>query len=195
MSANSNTMGATTYLKYTISWPYNSGSNHWDKIAITIDGGATCCQSYSSLASFSDNYNSYTALWINTKANTSVYQMIGRSSGTSITFRFNNARNPNPVDYATYEQGKKASIKLYSVFKTYKIYDLTQPNYSAYSKRTDFQVDNSPGYVTGSKPYHFPSHQNYPLTYEFYHNIGANSYNNRNISYIIVYFTSGMKSI
>ena len=195
MSANSGSLGASTYLKHTTSWPYSSGSNHWDKVSVQIEGGITCCRSYSSLASFSDNYGTYTALWVNTKANTSVYRMIGRSSGASTTFRINNVINPNPVDYATYEQGKKVIIKMFMVFKTYKVWDLTQPNYSAYSKVSDFQVDNSPGYVAGSKPYHYPSHQYYPLTYEFYHNIGANSYSGRNISHIIVYFTSGIKSL
>ena len=102
MSANSANLGASTYLKWTVGWPYSSGSNIHDKILVKIDGGITCCRAYSSLASLSDKYMTYTALWTNTKANISVYQMPSRSSGTSTTFKINNVINPNPVNYATY---------------------------------------------------------------------------------------------
>ena len=102
MSANSGSLGVSTYLKWTLGWPYSSGSNIHDKLVVKIDGGVTCCKAYSSLASLTDNYRTYTALWINTKANTSIYWLPTRSSGTSTTFKINNVRNPNPVDFATY---------------------------------------------------------------------------------------------
>ena len=102
MSANSGTQGASTYLKWTVGWPYSSGSNIHDKFTTKITGGVTCCSPYSSLDNFSDQYLSYTLLWTNLKANYSVYVLPTRSSGTSTTFRINNVVNPNPVNYATY---------------------------------------------------------------------------------------------
>ena len=193
LSRSNSYLGASNYHYWTTGWPYSSGTNVWDKIVMKIDGGVTCCSAYSSLDSLTDNYITYTVLWANTKTNTTVYDMPARSSGTSTTFRINNVINPNPVNFATYEQGKKVTLIWYSVYKTYNIYTLSQPNYSSYNKVSDFQVDGSANYVSESKPNHYPSHQYYPLTYEFYHNIGANSYSGRNISYIIVYFTSGVR--
>ena len=158
-------LGNSNYHYWAVGWPYSSGSNVHDKIALKIEGGVTCCSPYSSLDHLTDQYHTYSVLWANTKANTTIYQMPSRSSGTSTTFRINNVVNPNPVDFATYEQGKKITLKWYSVYKTYNIYTLNQPNYSSYSKKSDFQVDNSANYVADTKPNHFNSHQNYPLTY------------------------------
>ena len=163
-SANSGYLGASTYLQWTVGWPYNSGTAIWDKLVLKIDGGVTCCRAFSSLDHLTDNYMTYTVLWANTKANTTVYDMPARNSGTSTTFRINNVINPQPVNHATYEQGKKVTISWYSVYKTYNIYTLTQPNYSAYSKNSDFQTGTA-SYVSNTRPNHFYSHQYYPLTY------------------------------
>ena len=95
-------IGSSTYHQWTVSWPYSTGAGPDDKLLVKMTGGVTCCRSYSSLASLTDNYRTYTALWTNTKANTSVYQLASRSSGTSTTFRINNVINPNPVNYADY---------------------------------------------------------------------------------------------
>ena len=81
-----------------------------------IDGGVTCCRSYSSLASISDNYISYTKLWVNTKANTSVYTLPNRNSGTSTTLRINNVINPNPVAYDTYNLGRTVELRFYDSY-------------------------------------------------------------------------------
>ena len=89
-------------MQWTIGWPYSSGSNVHDKIVMKIDGGVTCCRAFSSLDYLTDNYQTYTVLWANTKANTTIYQMPARSSGTSTNFRINNVINPNPVDFANY---------------------------------------------------------------------------------------------
>ena len=71
-------------------------------MSVKIDGGVTCCSAYSNLATLSDQWITYTKLWVNTKANTTIYQMPARSSGTSSTLRVNNAINPNPVDFDVY---------------------------------------------------------------------------------------------
>lgn len=195
LSPTTNSLGNSNQHKWSFSWPYNSGSNVWDKILVQIHGGITCCQSYSSLASFSDQYGGFTALWVNTKANTTVYQMKGsRSTGQSMTFYINNVINPNPVNYADYEKGKEVTIKFITWYKLYNIYRLSQPNYSSYGRDNDF-VMGTASYVSGSKPAHHYSHQYYPLTYEFYWDVKANSYNGRNISYILLEFTNGVRWI
>jgi hypothetical protein len=175
-----------------VSWPYSTGSSIQDKILVSIDGGITCCRAYSSLAVLSDQWNTYTQLWVNTKANTSVYQMPSRSSGTSTTFRINNVINPNPVAYATYEKGKQVTFKWFSNYQIYNIYKLSQQNYASYGKDTDFSVSGA-SYVSGSKPSHKSSHQYFPLTYEISWNLNSNSYTGRNISHIMLYFTSGVR--
>lgn len=159
-----------------------------------INGGMTCCSPFSSLSSLTDNYQAYTALWVNTAANTSVYVLANRGSGTSTTFYINNVVNPQPVSFATYQQGLSATFLWYSVYKTYTKYTLTQPSYSAYSLNTDFSI-SSASVVSTSEAIRFNSHQYYPLTFEFNWNMDYNTYSNRNMSYIILYFTGGVRSV
>ena len=87
-----------------------------------------------------------------------------------------------------------ATFKWYSNYQTYNIYRVSQPNYSSYSKNSDFVVSGA-SHVSGSKPNHMNSHQYYPLTYEINWDLNANSYNGRNISHIMLYFTSGVRWI
>ena len=195
LTPNTNTLGSSTYQYWTVSWPYSSGSNTWDKISVKIDGGATCCSSFTNLAVLSDNYVTYTPLWINTKANTTIYIMPTRSSGTSSTLRINNVVNPNGVNYPVYEKGKQVTIKWHSIYLTYNIYTLAQQSYTSYTKNTDFTVSSSPSYISGSAPYHYPSHQYYPLIYQFDWNLVSSSYTNRNMSYILLTFTAGIRWI
>lgn len=108
LSANNGYHGASTYYYWTIGWPYSSSGNIDDKIVMKIKGGATCCSPFSSLSTLSDNYTYYTNLWINTKANTSVYAMPSRSVSTTIRLYISNVVNPNPVSYNTYQQGLTA---------------------------------------------------------------------------------------
>jgi hypothetical protein len=137
----------------------------WDKLVFKMNGGATCCRSFSSLAVLTDNYVTYTPLWINTKANTSVYVLASRSGGTSTTFYINNIINPNPVNYATYQQSLSGTLSWYSVHKTYAIYTYNQPSYSAYAKNSDFTVCGSPSFISSSDAPHNPTHPAYPLIY------------------------------
>jgi hypothetical protein len=59
---------------------------------------------------------------------------------------------------------------------------------------SDFVVDNNPSSPIDS-PRSFSSHLNYPLTYDIYINPSYSSYTGRNLSYIVIFFTSGIKSI
>ena len=54
-------------------------------------------------------------------------------------------------------------------------------------------MSSSPSYVSGSAPNHFPSHQYYPLVYQFSWNINSNLYSGRNLSYILLTFTGGIR--
>lgn len=193
LSAGNGYLGESTYLYWNVAWPYTSGTSVSDKLVVKMNGGATCCSPYSSLATLSDNYTTYIKLWVNTQANTTVYEMTSRPQSTSIRLYINNVVNPNPVSYETYQQGLTATFSWYSNYQTYNIYSLSQPSYSAYTKRSDFVVCSSPSYISASKPYHYPSHQYYPLIYEFNWNYDYSSYNNRNLSYIILYFTAGVR--
>lgn len=195
LTQSSSYLGNSGHLYFNVNWPYSSGSNVWDKLVFKISGGATCCSSFSSLAVISNNYTTLTQLWVNTKANTSVYVLPSLSQSTSIRMYVNNVNNPNPVSYNTYIQGLTASFTYYSNYQTFNIYSLTQPAYSSYTKQTDFTVTGAASYIAPSKPAHYYSHQYYPLTYEFNWNLNANSYNNRNLSYIILYFTGGVRWI
>jgi hypothetical protein len=130
-----------------------------------INGGMTCCSSFNSLSTLTDNYVTYTVLWTNPAANISVYILATRGSGASTTFRINNVVNPFPVSYATYIQGLSATFLWYSNYQTYAKYTLTQPSYSSYTLNTDFTISSSGTIVANSKAIRFNSHQNYPLTY------------------------------
>ena len=193
LTPSNNYLGTSNYHYWTVDWPYSSGSNVWDKISVNIDGGVTCCSAYSNLATLSDQWITYTKLWVNTKANTTIYQMPQRSLGTSSTFSVNNVVNPNPVDFDVYEKGRKVIIKWYSIYWAIYIYTLTQQSYSSYTKNSDFVISSSPSYVSGSAPNHFPSHPYYPLAYEFSWSVNNNSYPGRNLSYILLTFTSGIR--
>lgn len=118
--------------------------------------------------------------------------MPSRSSSTSTTFRINNVNNPYPVAYDTYNQGRKVTFIWYSGYQTYNVYNLVQPTYSAYSLNSDF-VTGGATFQSQSNPHHYNSHQYYPLTYEFYFDVMANSYSGRNISHILFTFTSGVR--
>jgi len=165
INANYGYMGASTYLYWTLGWPYSTGSNSWDKLVVKINGGVTCCSAFSNLAYLTDTSGvTYTALWVNTNANISVYIQATKSSGTTTTFRINNVVNPNPVSYATYQQGLSVTFLWYSVYKTYNKYSLAQPDYSTYSLNSDFVLAGV-GLVGGSNGIIYNSHQYYPLTY------------------------------
>ena len=181
-------------MSWSLGWPYSSGNSVWDKLVMKINGGMACCSPFTSLASLSDNYQGYTALWVNPAANTSVYVLANRGAGTSTTFYLNNVVNPYPVSYASYQQGLSVTFLWYSVYKTYTRYTLTQPNFSAYTLNTDFTISSSASIIATSKPIRFYSHQYYPLTYEFNWNVASSTYNNRNMSHIILYLT-GVRNI
>ena len=154
-------------MSWAFGWPYSSGSNVWDKLVMKINGGMTCCSPYSSLSTLTDNYgNTLNKLWVNTAANISVYTLLSRSSGVSTTIYINNVINPQPVSFATYQQGRSATFLWYSAYKTYTKYTLTQPSYSAYSLNSDF-ISYAPDIVTASYTpiSSYYTNQYYPFCY------------------------------
>lgn len=165
VAPNTGYHGSGAYMYWSLTWPYTTGSATADKLVMKINGGITCCRAFSSLSYLTDSHGvTYTALWTNNAANTTVYIQATKGSGSSVTFYINNVINPYPVSYATYQQGLSATFLFYSNYKTYNKYTLTQPDYSAYSMSNDFTVGVT-GIVTASTPPTVSSHQYYPLTY------------------------------
>lgn len=73
---------------------------------------------------------------------------------------------------------------------------MTQPSFSTYTLTSDFVVCSAPTFITDSAADNsWYSHQYYPLTYEWSWTLSASAYANRNLSYIILYFTQGVRYI
>ena len=83
---------------------------------------------------------------------------------------------------------------LYNSYKASFISSFSQPTFASYTANTDFTVTSNPGSalegVTGLN-----NHLNFPLTYEFSWDLLSSTYTNRGISYIIMYFTNGVRLI
>ena len=99
MIRSANERGASTTLHYwAVTWPYTSNSGDVSqKIAFKLQGGITCCQSFTTLW-FSDATVYYDRLWVNTAANISVYRMPTRNSGNGVNFHINSVNNPQEAD-------------------------------------------------------------------------------------------------
>lgn len=82
---------------------------------------------------------------------------------------------------------------MYSSYRTSYIASINQPAFSTYTSNSDFVVSSTPTRTESTASFNFHSH--YPLTYEFSWNLAASNYNNRNISHILLYFTSGVRAI
>ncbi len=82
---------------------------------------------------------------------------------------------------------------MYDSYQTKYVTTIAQPAFSSYSKVTDFTVTGSPSPVQTSTNYEW--HADLPVTYEFSWDFASNSYANKNISYIIMYFTSGVSRV
>jgi len=194
--SGNNQRGATNVVHYwTInSWPFSSSSSDVSqKISFKLQGGYTCCQNHD-LLRFSDNTVYYTRLWVNNAANTSVYVMPDRGQGNSANFHINAIRNPEQVNRHTYDKIRTATAILYNNYKAVSFSTVNQPSFSSYSANTDFTVKSDLGTAI-DKPTYVHTHLNYPLTYDFHWTPSSNSYANRNISYIIVYFTGGVRLV
>lgn len=191
-SRSDNYRGSTSVYHYmNLNWPYNSNSGDVSqKIVMKIYGGITCCQSFTNLY-MSDSQTGYTLLWTNTAANVSVYITPTKGVSTNTNWFINGINNPNEVNYRTYNQLYTVTFAMYSSYKTSYITTINQPAFSTYSLNSDFVVSSNPSSTESTANFHF--HSYFPITYEFSWNLAANSYSNRNISYIILYFTSGVR--
>lgn len=190
---SNNYRGATNVNHYmNLNWPYNSNSGDVSqKIVMKIYGGITCCQSFVNLYMNDSQSSTYTPLWTNSAANVSVYITPTKGSGTNTNWFIKGINNPNEVSYQTYNKLYTVTFAMYSSYKTSYITTINQPAFSTYSLNSDFVVDSVPAKTESTANFNF--HSYYPITYEVYWNLAASSYANRNISYIILYFTSGVR--
>jgi hypothetical protein len=157
-----------------------------------ISGGITCCQSFTSLT-LNDSQSTYTLLWSNPNTNISVYAMPTKGNNVNTNWCIRNVNNPHQVAYDTYNQNPQVTFIMYSAYRTSYITKLNQPAFSSYAINTDFVVNTDPNLDEVAAHYSFHSYQ--AMTFDFTWTIGASSYAGRNISYIIMYFTSGIRYV
>ncbi len=161
-------------------------------MVLKLAGGVTCCQAFSSI-SLRDQITTYTNLWTNTKANVSVYLTPAIGSGTSRNLWVNNVNNPYPYQRDTYEKLKKIEILFYSNYQAMYSKKVDQFSYSGYSMYNEFTVDSSPTILDATKSYYF--HDEYPMTYRFAFSTTRTEFNNRQLSYTLLTFTSGVTAL
>jgi len=181
----------THYL--AMSWPYNSNSaDVSQKVVMKIFGGITAVQPFSSFV-LVDSQLYYTLLWANVNANTSVYSTPSKSYTTSTNLQITNVINPQAVHAATNDQLLSVTWIFYVTYQTTYLTTLNQFAFSSYYTNSDFTVASSSTQVDTTANFNF--HVAYPMTYDFTWSFNANSYPNRNISYLVLYFTSGISNI
>ena len=67
-----------------MNWPYSSNYNDIsEKVVLKVEGGITCCNSFSSMYFDSNRTGSFSLLWRDNVANISVYRT------PSITYNYN----------------------------------------------------------------------------------------------------------
>ena len=95
--ANTN-RGASTYHYISTTWPYSSNYNDISqKVTMKVQGGITCCNTFTSFALTDNITGSYTRLWYNTNLNMSVYRTNSIGNGNSIQLQRSNVINPYPI--------------------------------------------------------------------------------------------------
>jgi hypothetical protein len=182
------TINTQHYMNF--NWPYASTAAKSEKIVMKISGGITCCQSFTSLT-LNDSQSTYTPLWSNPNTNVSVYLTPSKGNNVNTNWFIQNVNNPNQVAYDTYNQNPQVTFIMYSAYRTSYITKLNQPAFSSYTVNSDFVVNTDPNLGETFAHYSFHSYQ--AMTFDFTWTIGASSYAGRNISYIIMYFTSGIR--
>lgn len=188
LSRTSSYRGVANTHYLNLGWPYNSNSGDISqKLVMKIAGGITSVQSFSSLTL------GYSLLWCNTNANTSIYQTPSISNTANTNISISNVVNPQAVNAPTNDQLLTITFIFYVSYKTTYLTTLNQFSFSSYSMNTDFTVTGAAPLVDSTANFNFQSA--YPMTYDFTWSFGASNYNNRNISYIVLYFTSGISSI
>lgn len=184
--------GVSTNHYMNFNWPYGSTAFTSEKIVMKITGGITCCQAFSSLT-LSDSQTTYSVLWSNPNTNTTVYSTPTKGYNQNTNWYISNIINPNQVSYYTYNQNPQVTFIMYSAYHTSFITKLNQPSFSSYALNSDFVITSTPNRVETSG--HFSFHSYYPMNYDFSWNLASSNYAGRNISYIITYFTNGIRYI
>jgi hypothetical protein len=184
--------GSSTNHYISTNWPYSSTfSDISQKIVLKIGGGVTCCQAFSSL-SLSDSQTAYTLLWTNTLANISVYRTPSKSVITTSLF-INSVNNPHPYQKDTYEILKTVQVIYYSSYKTVHIKNLAQYNYTQYSALSQFLASSSLTNADNTRSYF--NHNQYPMIFDITLDSSVGSFTNRQLSYTIIKFFSGVSNI
>jgi hypothetical protein len=189
LSRNNDYRGQNSIHYIGISWPYTSTSESSQKIVLKLAGGVLCCQSFSSI-NLRDNANGYSLLWRNTKANMSVYLTPAYTAGWGRELWINSVNNPFPYQRDTYQKMKKIEILFYNNWRAVHSKRLDQFDYSTYLRLDEMTIDASATLIDTTKSYYF--HDEYPLTYRFSFTTSRNEFNNRQLSYTIVTFTTGV---
>ena len=191
IAMTSSARGASNYHYLNLNWPYNSNNaDSSQKVVFKIEGGITSCNAFSGL-SISDSQGGYSLIWSNTGTNTSVYEIPSKGQiNTNLTI--NTPTNPQLVHYWTYTKVYTVTFIMYSGYQTAYITKLNQPAFSSYSLNSDFVI-STPTLKEGTANFNF--HSYFPMTYQIYWNLAASNYAGRNISYAIIYFTSGVRWI
>jgi hypothetical protein len=84
LSRSSSSRGSSTNHYVTMNWPYSSNYNDIsEKVVLKVEGGITCCNSFSSMYFDSNRTGSFSLLWRDKVANISVYRT------PSITYNYN----------------------------------------------------------------------------------------------------------
>jgi hypothetical protein len=158
-----------------------------------MGGGMTCCSPFSGMSLADNVTTTYVLLWTNPNANISVYKMPAHSTSLSVNLNINGLKNPFAYQRDTYEQLKQLQIYFYSAYQTAFTKLVTQLDFTSYSMNTEFNVLDNP--TTADSTRAMPFSPYYAMTYDFSLGTGLNSYPNRQLSYTIVTFTSGVSYI
>jgi hypothetical protein len=112
---------------------------------------------------------------------------------TNTHWFINNVINPSQVSFHTYNQLLTTTFIMYSSYRTAYITKLNQPSFASYALQSDFVVGNNPAIAEHTANFNY--HRFFPMTFDFSWNLASNSYTGRNISYIILHFTSGVRYV
>ena len=85
---------------------------------------------------------------------------------------------------------KKIEILFYNNWRAVHSKRLNQFDYSTYWRLDEMTIDGSATLIDTTQSYYF--HEEYPLTYRFSFSTSRNEFNNRQLSYTIVTFTTGV---
>lgn len=144
IARSTSSRGTSAYHYFTTGWPYSSNYNDVSqKMLMKINGGVTCCASFSSFTLSDNNTGSYSLLWTNKISNISVYRTPSQSNGVNTNIQVNGIVNPYPIQKYYYEQIKKLEVAFYSGYQNVYIKQLDQFAYDTYTSVVQFTVSTN----------------------------------------------------